>query len=247
MSKGPQFLQFFGSDALKRLHGCAMAEAARGEESPCHGLARPNRRPQVGLGNPQAPVLFLSSSPLDPASAGNEGFTEWLDREAGIEHRFVSQTVQPYFRFVRAVLLELRKRLGQEPSAHDLRDLAFHTSITHCPTENPDRVTEGAVNQCAERHLEAMLRTVSPQAIVALGAGPARYFWWRGRQGWDGWTSIESLHGETLEYRLAGKTIPVILSVHPYQQHKQRPEVIGRALSQHVTANHFEGQALKAA
>jgi uracil-DNA glycosylase len=247
MSKAPHYLEFFGSDTLKRLHGCAVAENARGQDSPCHGLARSVRRPQIGLGNPQAPIVFLGPSPLDPASAGGEAFTEWLERETDLEHRLVSQTVQPYVRYVRAVTLELRKRLGQEAGRHDPLELGFHTSITRCPTENPDRVTEGAVNQCAERHLEATLKAVSPRAIVAMGAGPARYFWWRSRQGWAGWSSVEALHGEQLQHQVAGRAVPVILSVHPYQQLKQRPEVIGRVLSQYVTAGDLQGDALKAA
>ena len=59
VSKGQQYLQFFGSDALKRLHGCAIAEADRGADSPCAGLAEPLRRPQIGFGNPHAPIVFL--------------------------------------------------------------------------------------------------------------------------------------------------------------------------------------------
>ncbi|TMB61602.1 MAG: hypothetical protein E6J51_12065, partial [Chloroflexi bacterium] len=82
MSKGQQYLQFFGSDALKRLHGCAIAESDRGTDSPCERLAQPLRRPQVGFGNPEAPIVFISPSPLDTASASNEAFNEWLDHEA---------------------------------------------------------------------------------------------------------------------------------------------------------------------
>src|SRR2546425_7692867 len=85
VSKGQQYLQFFGSDALKRLHGCAVAEAGRAADSPCERLALPLRRPEVGFGNPQAPIVFISPSPLDAASASNEAFTEWLDHEAGLE------------------------------------------------------------------------------------------------------------------------------------------------------------------
>src|SRR5206468_8256224 len=82
VSKGQQYLQFFGSDTLKRLHGCAIAESDRGTDSPCQGLARPLRRPQVGFGNPQAPIVFISPSPLDVARARHEAFAQWLDPEA---------------------------------------------------------------------------------------------------------------------------------------------------------------------
>src|SRR3981081_1375503 len=64
VSKGQQYLQFFGSDALKRLHGCAIAEADRGADSPCAGLAEPLPRPQIGLGNTQAPLLCSTPTPL---------------------------------------------------------------------------------------------------------------------------------------------------------------------------------------
>src|SRR5258708_14761840 len=96
VSKGQQYLQFFGSDALKRLHGCAIAEADRGADSPCERLAQPLRRPEVGFGNPQAPIVFLSPSPLDAASASNQAFTEWLHPEAGREAPLTSGPTQPH-------------------------------------------------------------------------------------------------------------------------------------------------------
>src|ERR1700730_14630708 len=157
VSKGQQYLQFFGSDALKRLHGCAIAEADRGADSPCAGLAEPLRRPQIGFGNPHAPIVFLSPSPLDAASASNEAFGEWLDHEAGLEHHMTSDTPQPYYQYVRAVLLGARRRLGQKPEKHDGMDLAFHTWAVRCPTANPDLVTDEAVNQCVDRHLHSLL------------------------------------------------------------------------------------------
>jgi len=115
VSKGQQYLQFFGSDALKRLHGCAIAESDAGTDSPCQTLARPLRRPQIGFGNPHAPIVFISPSPLDAAAASNEAFAEWLDREATLEHHLTSETPHPYFQFVRAVLSGARRRLGLEP------------------------------------------------------------------------------------------------------------------------------------
>src|SRR5436305_582213 len=90
-------------------------------------VAQPLRRPQIGFGNPQAPVLFLSPSPLDIASTTNDAFTEWLDHEAGLEHHMTSQTPHPYFQFARSVLQAARRRLGQPPAKHDVLDMAFHT------------------------------------------------------------------------------------------------------------------------
>lgn len=248
MSNGPEYLQFFGQDALKRLHGCAVAEAGRGQQSPCRGLARPLRRPQVGVGNPKAPILFLSPSPLDPASASHEAFGPWLDRESALEHHLTSETVQPYFRFTRAVLLELRRRFSQPPGRHDNLDLVFHTWSVRCPTENPDWVTETAVNQCGERHLEGLLASISPQVIVAMGGPTARYFWWRNHQSWNGWKTMNALHGHTLSHSLGNRPVPVILSVHPSQREVEpRPEVIGRALSESIRPSDLEPLALKAA
>ena len=248
MSKGPQYLQFFGSDPLKRLHGCAVAESDRGADSPCEGLARPLRRPQIGFGNPRGPIVFLSPSPLDPASASNEVFAEWLDLESSLEHHMTAETPQPYFQFVRAVLAGTRKRLGQTVGKRDVLDLAFHTWAIRCATEIPDRVTEGAIEQCADRHLQSLLGPVSPAVIVALGGPTARYFWSKSVATWDGWGPISSLHGRALRYQLGGKTVPVILSVHPYQRSlESRPEVIARAIAERLRPEHLETQQLKAA
>jgi hypothetical protein len=248
MSKGPQYLQFFGSDPLKRLHGCAVAECDRGEDSPCHDLARPLRRPQIGFGNPQGPVVFLSPSPLDPASASNEAFAEWLDTEASLEHHMTAETPQRYFQFVRAVLNATRKRLGQAPQKRDVLELAFHTWAVRCATEIPDRVTDGAINQCADRHLQSLLGSVAPSVIVAMGGPTARYFWWRTMKTWDGWAPITALHGRVLASEIGGRAVPVILSVHPYQQSvDSHPEVIARAVAERLPAEHLDARPLKAA
>jgi len=247
MSKGPQYLQFFGSDPLKRLHGCAVAESDRGAESPCQGLARPLRRPQIGFGNPQGPVVFLSPSPLDPASASNEAFAEWLDLESTLEHQMTAQTPQPYFQFVRAVLAGTRKRLGQPLGKRDVLDLAFHTWAVRCATEIPDRITDEALGQCAERHLEGLLAPIAPAVVVAMGGSVARYFWTRSVEGWDGWGPISALHGKVLTAEFGGRTVPVILSLHPYQRSVDlHPEVIARAIAERLP-EHLAAQGLKAA
>ena len=248
MSKAPQYLQFFGSDPLKRLHGCAVAEADRGLESPCAGLARPLRRPQVGFGNPQAAIVFLSPSPLDPASASNEAFGEWLDLEASLEHHMTAETPQPYFQFVRAVLNATRKRLGQQPGKRDVLEHAFHTWAVRCATAIPDRVTDAALNQCAERHLQSLLGSAAASVVVAMGGPTARYFWARSMNTWDGFAPITALHGRVLSTELAGRQVPVVLSVHPFQRHADpRPEVIARAIADHLTQEHFEPHELEAA
>ena len=248
MSKASEYLEFFGSDALKRLHGCAIAEADRGAESPCHGLARPLRRPQVGVGNPHAPILFLSPSPIDPASTSNDAFAAWLDHESALQHHLVSETVQPYFRFVRAALLELRRRFGQTPHKHDPLDFAFHSWSVRCATENPDRVTEAAVNQCGERHLEGLLATINPRVIVAMGGPVARYFWWRNQNSWDQWKPMTAMHGHRLPYRLDKGKVPVVLSIHPSQRDvAHRPEVIGRAIADSMQPADLEPREVKAA
>jgi len=185
VSKGQQYLQFFGSDALKRLHGCAIAESDRGADSPCERLAQPLRRPQVGFGNPEAPIVFISPSPLDAASASNEAFTEWLDHEGRLEHHMTADTPLPYFQFVRAVMLAARKRMGQKLEKHDVMDSAFHTWAVRCATENPDRVTDAALNQCVDRHLQSLLERIAPQAIVAMGGPVARHLWWRTMKTWE--------------------------------------------------------------
>lgn len=247
MSKATHYLEFFGSDALKRLHGCAIAEADRGAQSPCAGLARPLRRPQVGWGNPHAGLVFLSPSPIDPASAANEAFSEWLERESTLVHHMRSQTVQPYFRFVQAVLRTCRERWGQKPQKNDVTELAFHTSAARCVTENPDRVTEAALTQCVDRHLNGMLETLQPKLVVAMGGAPARYFWARSGKAWEAWGSMERLHGTLLSYSLGERELPVVLSVHPFRRElESRPEVIARVVAQILGAN-GETSELKAA
>jgi hypothetical protein len=82
----------------------------------------------VGFGNPEAPIVFISPSPLDTASASNEAFNEWLDHEARLEHHMTADTPQPYFQFVRAVLLAARRRMGQKLDKRDVLDSAFHPS-----------------------------------------------------------------------------------------------------------------------
>lgn len=248
MSKAAEYLQFFGSDPLKRLHGCAVAESDRGSQSPCSGLARPLRRPQVGFGNPRGPVVFLNSSPLDPASASNEAFAEWLEVESRLEHHMTAETPQPYFQFVRAVLAATRKRLGQAPQKHDVLELAFHTWAVRCATELPDRVNDGAITQCMDRHLQSLLGPIAPAAIVAMGGPTARYFWARGMKTWDGWGPLSALHGKVLKTDLAGRAVPVILSLHPFQRNLDlRPEVVARVLAEQLSAEHFEARQLKAA
>jgi uracil-DNA glycosylase len=248
VSKGQQYLQFFGSDALKRLHGCAIAEADRGADSPCAELAEPLRRPQIGFGNPHAPIVFLSPSPLDAASASNEAFSEWLDHEAGLEHHMTSDTPQPYYQYVRAVLLSARRRLGQKPEKHDGMDLAFHTWAVRCPTANPDLVTDEATNQCVDRHLHSLLESINPQLVVAMGGPVARHLWWRTMQTWDGWGRMTSLHGRVLDVQLGNRTVPAILSVHPFQRGVElHPEVIGRAIGDRLRPEQLAPQELKAA
>ena len=248
VSKGQQYLQFFGSDALKRLHGCAIAEADRGNDSPCHGLAQPFRRPQIGFGNPQAPIVFISPSPLDVFSTSNEAFTEWLEHEARLEHHMTSETPHPYFQFVRAVLTEARRRMGQKLGKHDVLDFAFHTWAVRCATENPDRVTDGAINQCVDRHLQGLLTSISPQVVIAMGGSVARHLWWRTVRSWDGWGPMTGLHGRVLDIELANRTVPAILSVHPYQRGIDlHPEVIGRAIGERVRPDVLQPTELKAA
>ena len=248
VSKGQQYLQFFGSDALKRLHGCAMAEIDRGADSPCEKLAQPLRRPQLGFGNPQAPIVFISPSPLDAASATNDAFAEWLDHEAGLQHHMTSETPHPYFQYVRNVLTGARKRLGQPADKHDLLDFAFHTWAVRCATENPDRVTDAALSQCTERHLQSLLATISPRVIVALGGPVARHFWWQTVRTWDGWGTMTALHGRVLQVSAGDRTIPAILSVHPYQRGIDlHPEVIARALGDLLRPEQLQAAELKAA
>jgi uracil-DNA glycosylase len=233
MSSGPVYLQVFSSDALKRLHGCAVAEVDRGTGSPCHRLARVDRRPQIGFGNPSAPIVFLSPSPLDPSSATGEAFNEWLEREANLVHHFISERMTPYFRFTRAVLKVMRERWDQKPEKHDALELAFHSWVSRCPTDNPDRVTDLAVDQCGARHLDGLLQALPVRAVVALGGTTARYFWARDVAGFEAWRPIESLHGRAIRHQVDGRSIPVILSVHPFQRElATHPEVVARALTE---------------
>ena len=248
MSKGQQYLQFFGSDALKRLHGCAIAESDRGADSPCRALARPLRRPQVGFGDPQAPIVFISPSPLDLASASNEAFAEWLEREATLEHHLTSEAPHPYFQFVRAIMSGARRRLGQKPGKHDSLDLAFHTWAVRCATGNPDRVTDDALNQCVDRHLESLLASIAPRIVVAMGGPVARHLWWRTMRTWDGWGPMTTLHGRVLEIELGNRTVPAILSVHPYQRGIDlHADVIARSIGERVRAEDLQPAELRAA
>lgn len=248
MSKGQQYLQFFGSDTLKRLHGCAVAEHDRGAESPCHGLAQPLRRPQIGFGNPSAPILFLSPSPLDVASTTNDAFSEWLDHEAGLEHHMTSQTPHPYFAFVRAVLKAARQRRNEKPDKRDALELAFHTWAVRCATENPDRVTDAALGQCAERHLQSLLAASNPQVVIAMGGTVARHFWWQTVGSWDGWKPMTALHGRVLEIPIGQRAVPAILSLHPYQKGVDlHPDVVGRVLGDRLRSGDVQPSVLKAA
>src|SRR5256712_9796802 len=248
VSKGQQYLQFFGSDALKRMHGCAVAEAGRAADSPCGRLAQPLRRPQVGFGHPQAPIVFICPRPLDAASASNEAFSERLDHEAGLEHHMRSDAPQPYYQYARAVLLGARRRLGQKPEKHDEMDLPFHTWAVRCPTANPALVTDDALNQCVDRHLQSLLTSINPQLVVAMGGPLARHLWWRTMQTWDGWGPMTTLHGRVLDVKLGNRTVPAILSVHPFQRGVElHPEVIGRAIGDRLKPEQFQPLELKAA
>jgi uracil-DNA glycosylase len=248
VGKGQQYLQLFGSDALKRLHGCALAEHDRGSDSPCQGLAQPLRRPQIGFGNPQGSVVFLSPSPLDVASSSNEAFSEWLEHEAGLQHHMTSQTPQPYFQFVRAVLKSARQRMGQQPVKNDVLEFAFHTWAVRCPTDNPDRVTEAALNQCVDRHLHGLLSSLSPQVVVAMGGPVARHLWSRAIGNWDEWGPMTALHGRLIEAPIGGRRVTTILSVHPYQRGIDlHPEVVGRALGDRLAGARPQAEELKAA
>lgn len=248
MSSGQQYLRFFGSDPLKRLHGCAIAEHDRGQDSPCDGLAQPLRRPQIGFGNPLAPIVFLSPSPLDIASTSNDAFAEWLDHEAGLEHHMTSHTPHPYFQFVRGVFKEVRHRLSLKPAKDDPLQLAFHTWAVRCATENPDRVTDAALNQCVDRHLQGVLAGLNAAVVVAMGGPVARYLWHQTTGNWDGWGPMTAMHGRVLKISTGKASIPAILSVHPYQKGIDlRPEVIGRAIAERLRAQVLEPVELKAA
>jgi hypothetical protein len=224
-----------------------MAEAQRGGESACHGLAQTQRRPQVGFGDPSARVLFLSPRPIDPASAGNEAFNEWLEREAALEHHLTSHTVQPYFTFVRSVFRDLRKRFRQPFSKHDPIQLAFHSWVVRCATENPDRVTQAAVDQCSERHLEALIKAMRPAAIVAMGGTAARYFWARSGRSWESWKAVDDLHGERLQWDGPAGQVSVVVSVSPTRNEDAHPDVIARVLSQVLKAEDLAPRLAEAA
>ena len=248
MSRAPQHLQFFGSQPLQLLHECAATEAAKGAQSPCQQLARLDRRPQLGFGNPRGPLLFLSPSPLDPESASDAAFEAWLERESNLEHQFRWEVVQPYFQFSQRVFAGLRERLSLPHAKRDALDFAFHTWAVRCPTGNPDRVTDPALTQCVTRHLEPIVKRVAPQAIVAMGGTTAAYFWQRAISGWKAWRPIEQLHGKTLAYHFDGRSIPVILSVHPFQRGLDlHPEVIAHALSTCLRPEDLEPRILQAA
>src|SRR5207245_10374934 len=173
---------------------------------------------------------------------------EWLEHEARLEHHMTSETPHPYFQYVRAVLTEARRRMGQKLDKHDVLDFAFHTWAVHCATENPDRVTEGAINQCVDRHLQGLLTSISPQVVIAMGGPVARYFWWRRMRTWDGWGPMTTLHGRVLDIEVAHRTVPAILSVHPYQRGVDlHPDVIGRAIAERVRPQALQPTELKAA
>ena len=126
--------------------------------------------------------------------------------------------------------------------------LAFHTWAVRCATEIPDRVTDAALGQCAERHLQSLLGPIDPAVVVAMGGPTARYFWSRSGQTWDGFGPITALHGTTLSTELGGRTVPVILSVHPFQRSVDlRPEVIARAIAERISPDEFGVVEQKAA
>jgi uracil-DNA glycosylase len=248
VTSGQQYLQFFGSDTLKRLHGCAMAEHDRGAGSPCRGLAQPLRRPQIGFGNAQAPVVFVSPSPLDVAGASNLAFGDWVEHEAGLQHHMTSHTPHPYFQFARAVFKEARHRLGLPPSKHDVLELAFHTWAVRCATENPDRVTDAALNLCVDRHLQSLLAGLAPEVVIAMGGPVARHFWSQTGRSWDEWGPMSALHGQVLSASFGNRRAPVVISMHPYQKGVDlHPEVVGRALADHLRPQSLQPLELKAA
>jgi len=248
MKTSQRLTEVVGAGPLRNLHGCASAEEGRGDASPCQGLANASVRPQVGFGNPDAPILFVGPSPLDPSSATEEAFAGWLEHEADLANHLNFERVQPYFRYVRAVLLALRRRLGLQPQPKDTLELGFHTWVVRCPTANPDRVTEGAVALCTGRHLEPLIARLKPRAAVAMGGTAARYFWSRSGAGWDGWRPVEQLHGHSLSVNGNGTPLPVVLSIHPAQRGVDpHPEVIGRALGDRLRPDQLAPGHLQAA
>lgn len=247
MGETPRYVDVFGSDPLKRLHGCAVAEVDRGAASPCAGLARADHRPQIGFGNPHAPLLFLSPSPIDPESPTGQPFSEWVEHEAALPHHLISERVTPYFRFARAVLRATRERWNQPPVKGDVLDLVFHSWVARCATANPDRVTAQAIDQCSSRHLGALIQALAPGVIVALGGATAHYFWIQAGRDYATWQPIERLHGTTLSFTTDGRTIPVVLSIHPFQRDLAlHPDVIARAITAVLAPGDLK-PALKAA
>jgi uracil-DNA glycosylase len=109
-------------------------------------------------------------------------------------------------------------------------------------------VTGAALTQCVTRHLEPIVKRVAPQAIVAMGGPAAAYFWQRAINSWKAWRPIEQLHGKTLAYYFEGRSIPVVLSVHPYQRDIDlHPEAIARALSACLRPEDLQPRMLQAA
>jgi len=65
---------------------------------------------------------------------------------------------------------------------------------------------------------------------------------------WDEWTSMTGLHGRVLEIAAGKRTIPAILSLHPYQRDVDlHPQVIGEAIADHLRPEHLQPAELKAA
>jgi len=59
---------------------------------------------------------------------------------------------------------------------------------------------------------------------------------------------MTSLHGRVLDVTLGNRTVPAILSVHPFQRGIDlHPEVIGRAIGDRLKPEQFQPLELKAA
>ena len=59
---------------------------------------------------------------------------------------------------------------------------------------------------------------------------------------------MSTLHGRVLDIQIGNRTVPAILSVHPFQRGVDlHPEVIGRALGDRVRPEQFQPRELKAA
>ena len=59
---------------------------------------------------------------------------------------------------------------------------------------------------------------------------------------------MTTLHGRVLEVQLGKRTVPAILSVHPYQRGIDLyPDVIARVLGERIKADELQPQVLKAA